>query len=154
MHETFRAHVEALHPSFERLIAMTPVTVASLPSVMPERGVYVFSEGATHLYAGRSNRLRPRLREHGRPSSGHNTAPFAFQLARQETKTVATYRPTGSRSELEADPVFAAAFADAKRRVRAMDIRFVGEADPVRQALLEMYVAVALGTRFNDFNNH
>ena len=155
MNPTFRAHVEALHPSFERLVAMAPLTAATLPGAMPARGVYLFSKGAAHFYVGRTNRLRSRLLEHGRPASGHNTAPFAFLLAREVTaKRAATYRPSGSRRELAADPVFAGAFAAAKRRVRAMEIRFVEEADPMRQALLEMYVALALGTPYNDFDNH
>jgi hypothetical protein len=34
------------------------------------------------------------------------------------------------------------------------DIRYVEEAEPNRQALLEIYVAVALDTPFNDFKNH
>lgn len=155
MNETFRTHVEALHPSFSRLIAMAPVTVASLPRAMPTRAVYLFSEGDNHLYVGRTNRLRPRLLEHGRRSSGHNSAPFAFLLAREATgKTTATYQTNGSRRGLEADPLFAAAFTAAKLRVRAMDIRFVEESDPMRQALLEMYVAVALQTPYNDFDTH
>ena len=134
---------------------MTPVTVLTLPRAMPARAVYLFSEGDNHLYIGRTNRLRQRLLEHGRPSSGHNSAPFAFLLAREATgKTTATYQTTGSRAELQADPVFAAAFTAARRRVRAMDIRFVEESDRTRQALLEMYVAVALKTPYNDFDTH
>ena len=35
-----------------------------------------------------------------------------------------------------------------------MDLRFVDEADPIRQALLEIYVAVVLGTPYNDFDTH
>jgi hypothetical protein len=35
-----------------------------------------------------------------------------------------------------------------------MDIRVVEEADANRQALLEMYVSIALDTPYNDFNNH
>jgi hypothetical protein len=35
-----------------------------------------------------------------------------------------------------------------------MDLRFVEESDPTRQALLEIYVAVTLKTPFNDFDNH
>lgn len=155
MHETFRTHIESLHPSFERLIAMTPVTTATLPRMIPSRGVYLFSEGTNHLYVGRTNRLRPRLQEHSRAASRHNSAPFAFLLAREATgNKTATYRSIGSRRELEADPVFAEAFIAAKRRVRVMDIRFVEETDATRQALLEMYVAVALGTPHNDFDNH
>jgi hypothetical protein len=136
-------------------MAMTPVTAATLPRRIPTSGVYLFSEGNNHLYVGRTNRLRRRLQEHCRPSAGHNSAPFAFLLARKATgNRKATYRPTGSRRELESNRVFARAFTAAKRRVRAMDVRFVSETDPMRQALLEMYVAVALGTPHNDFDNH
>jgi hypothetical protein len=35
-----------------------------------------------------------------------------------------------------------------------MDIRFVEEADPLRQTLLEVYVAVALQTPHNGFDTH
>ena len=35
-----------------------------------------------------------------------------------------------------------------------MDIRFVGEGDPLQQALLELCVAIALGTPHNDFYTH
>lgn len=155
MDDRFRTHVEALHPSFDQLMAMTPVRVPTLPPAMPSRAVYLFSEADNHLYVGRTNRLRQRLLEHGRPSSGHNSAPFAFLLAREETgKTTATHKSFGSRDELEADPVFAAAFAAARQRVRAMDIRFVKESDPMQQALLEMYVAIVLRTPYNDFETH
>ena len=157
MDNRFRTNVEALHPCFERLTAMAPVTVLTLPPErgMPAQGVYLFSEGEKHLYAGRTKRLRQRLQEHGRPSSGHNTAPFAFLLAREETgRKTATYQTSGSRGELEADPRFAVDFTAAKQRVRAMDIRFVEQTDPLRQALLEIYVAVALQTPYNDFDTH
>ena len=49
---------------------------------------------------------------------------------------------------------FAQAFSSAKERLCSMDIRFVEETDPLRQTLLEVYVAVALHTLFNDFENH
>jgi hypothetical protein len=52
------------------------------------------------------------------------------------------------------DPTFAAAFSDAKQRIRAMDYRFVEEGDQNRQALLEIYCAVVLNTRYNDFGTH
>jgi len=35
-----------------------------------------------------------------------------------------------------------------------MDVRFVGEADPLKQALLEIYVSVVGKTKYNDFNTH
>jgi hypothetical protein len=72
-------------------------------------------------------------------------AAFAFRLAREKTgRIAATYKKRGSRMDLMTDSEFAGAFESAKERVRAMDVRFVREPDPVRQALLEMYVAVVL----------
>ena len=35
-----------------------------------------------------------------------------------------------------------------------MQVRYVEEIDPLRQALLEIYVAVVLKTPYNDFNTH
>jgi len=35
-----------------------------------------------------------------------------------------------------------------------MTLQVVEEKDPLRQALLEMYVAIALQTKHNDFDNH
>ncbi len=35
-----------------------------------------------------------------------------------------------------------------------MDIRYVEETDPIKQALLEIYTATALRTPYNDFENH
>ena len=49
---------------------------------------------------------------------------------------------------------FRAAFEGAKARIREMDVRFVDEADPLRQTLLEIYAAVSLATPYNDFNTH
>lgn len=51
-------------------------------------------------------------------------------------------------------PDFRLAFIEAKKRIRAMDLRFVEENDPVRQAVLEIYVAVSLQTPYNDFDTH
>jgi hypothetical protein len=80
---------------------------------------------------------------------------FAFKLARESTgKTEVSYRSESSRSSLLLDSEFANAFLLAKRRVRAMDLRYVEEADQLRQALLEIYVSVVLQTPYNDFATH
>jgi hypothetical protein len=155
MNEDFRKCVESLHPSFERLVAMQPLKSCNLPTLIPRRGVYLFSETDVHLYVGRTNRLRARLQEHCRASSGHNSAPFAFLLAREQTgRITATYKSEGGREAMCLDATFAAIFTSCKLRVRNMDVRFVEEIDPIRQALLEMYVAVALKTPHNSFENH
>jgi predicted GIY-YIG superfamily endonuclease len=155
MHESFRQHVESLHPSFENLLVCTPFTFATLPKKLPLAGVYVFSEQGKDLYVGRTNNIRSRIQQHCRPGSGHNTAPFAFRLAREAKNILnATYTAVGSRENLLRDTSFSDAFVAAKARVRAMDVRVVEESNPLRQALLEMYVAVVLNAPYNDFDNH
>ena len=144
-----------LEQRLQALLAMPPVRSCSFPRHIPKRGVYLFSEGADHLYTGRSNGMRTRLRNHCRPKGGHNVATFAFRMARKLTGQLkATYKAQGSRIHLLASPVFSTAFTNAKDRIRNMDIRFVQEDDAVTQALLEIYVAVVLETPFNDFENH
>jgi hypothetical protein len=155
MNQKFRELLGSLEPKYQALVSMQPVRFGSLPRVMPERGIYLFSEGAQHLYVGRTNGIRKRLQNHCRLSGTHFTATFAFRIARHTTgQTKASYAPTGSRSQLCEDAVFGPAFEAAKKRVNAMDIRFVEETVSVRQALLEIYVASALQTPFNDFDNH
>jgi len=115
----------------------------------------LFSESSKYFYVGRSNRLRSRIRRHGVAASKHNVASFAFLMARKETgRLVASYRTEGSRAHLVTDPGFLKAFTEAKARIRGMSVRFVEEQDHLRQALLEMYVHVVLGTPFNDFATH
>lgn len=155
MHETFRAFADTLHPSFERLIAMPPMKIGAIPHEVGDCGIYLFSEGDKHLYAGRTRKLRQRMRNHSLPSSQHNQAVFAFRLAREATGRVeAAYSGEGRRRELVTDQHFNQAFMAAKARVRNMDLRFVEETDPLRQALLEIYVSVVLSTPYNDFNTH
>ncbi|MBI1804752.1 MAG: GIY-YIG nuclease family protein [Ignavibacteriae bacterium] len=134
---------------------MAPVKSVSLPRRMPASGVYLFTERGAHLYVGRSNRLRDRIRRHGAVNSRQNVAAFAFKIARQETRqTEATYRTEGSRKQLAEDPAFAEAFLAAKARIREMNVRFVEETNQLRQAILEIYAAVVLETPFNDFDTH
>jgi hypothetical protein len=155
MNQRFRNLVEGLEPKFRDLLAMDPVQYGALPKQLPKRAIYLFSEGADHLYVGRTNNLRNRLRGHCAPSSGHFSAVFAFRLARHETGLIrASYKREGSRAQLSADAVFGPVFAAARIRVSNMDLRFVEEEDPVKQALLEIYVATVLETRYNDFDNH
>jgi len=151
----FKQFVETLHPSFERLILMKPLSMLALPSKLPEKCIYLLSEEKNHLYVGRTRRLRQRLRQHSIAGAQHNQAVFAFKLAREMTgRLAAAYSAAGSRKSLCAEPEFSEAFKRAKYRVRNMDLRFVEEADPTRQALLEIYVSVVLHTRYNDFDTH
>lgn len=148
--------VEQLHPRFEALLQMQPCRDGKLPKGMPQQGIYLFSEGARHLYVGRSNSLRRRYGQHCNPASQHNQAVFAFKLAREGTGQVKPgYVPGAtSRVGLSKTEPFMASFVAAKTRIRRMDYRFVEEADQTLQAILELYCAIALGCPYNDFNTH
>ncbi|MCX6831816.1 MAG: GIY-YIG nuclease family protein [candidate division Zixibacteria bacterium] len=155
MNGHFLEAIGSLEPSFQRLLAMAPVTPVSLPQSMPASGIYLLSENNRHLYVGRTRNIRARIAGHSRPGATHGTAAFAFRLAREVTGNLAaTYRKKGSRADLMESPEFSLAFDEAKKRILAMDLRFVEENDPVRQAVLEIYVAVSLQTLHNDFDTH
>lgn len=156
MNDRFLPYINELDVSLNTLLAMTPLTPATLSSSMPERGVYLLSEGGRHLYVGRSNSIRARLGRHSLPGASHRMAAFAFRLAREATGFLKpTYRKgDGSRNHLMTQSHFVEAFTSGKARIRAMHVRFVEEADPIKQMLLEVYVAVVLQTPYNDFDNH
>lgn len=152
MHPSFGHIVRDLPASLTKLLACEPISGgAPLPAGTPSRAVYLFTENGTHLYVGRTNRLRQRYREH--LSGRNNDAPFAFKLARHETGLFkAKGMPT--RKALEQDPGFYLAFQRAKARVGYMEFRYVEEIDDYRQCLLEIYATVELAAQFNDFANH
>lgn len=154
MHEKFRHYTETLHPKFEALVSQSPVTTGVLPPEIKGAGVYMFSEGGTNLYVGRTRNVRARYGQHTRLSSGHNSAPFAFKLARQMTGYLKAEYKAGekSRAGLLMNAEFAAAFQQSLERVKRMHFRFVEEADPTRQCLLEVYASVVCGSPYNDFN--
>ena len=156
MHPRFVAVAEALHERFECLMAQGARCSDQPWPREKVRGVYLFSENGRHLYVGRTNDVRGRYGRHCLPGAHHGMAAFAFRLAREATGQLkATYRAgEGSRKALAVEPTFKAAFDAAKARVRAMEFRYVEEADPIRQAVLEIYCAVALETPYNDFDNH
>ena len=127
--------------------------VAELPKNIPTRGVYVFSKSGKVLYIGRTDNLRRRLQLHTR--NNHNQATFAFLLARKRTGIKrASYQKAGSRSDLLRQRKFRAAFDAARHEIHAMDVQFIAERNPNKQALLEICAAIRTGSRFNNFNNH
>ncbi len=155
LHGHFKQLSAGLEAKRVELFACQPVTRDSLPRTMPLRGVYVFTESERHLYVGRTNTLRKRIGCHCRPSADHGTAPFAFRLAKEKCGIgKATYRKGSGRADLAETESMKREFRAAKDRIRAMHVRFVEEVDPIRQMLLEVYVAVVHKTPYNDFDNH
>ena len=155
MNPIFEEIVNKLDPKLDELLSSDPLKPTSLPKNMPEQGIYLFSEGEKHLYVGRSRNIKKRIGKHSRPGATYKMAAFAFRLAREETGYIKpTYKPNGSRKDLMDNPEFKLAFDNAKARIRKMDVRFVDESDPLRQTLLEIYVAVSLTTPYNEFRTH
>lgn len=162
MDEIFREKIESLVPSFDELLSMQPIRGlgfprADTPDDKPLRGIYLFTEGKNHLYVGRSNDIVGRYYAHRRESSGDGVAVFAFRLAcMSSNRTGISYKAghQDTRAMKMKDPDFFRHFSIAKARIREMDFRYVLESDPVKQALLEVYCAVALKTPHNTFDNH
>ncbi len=155
MSPELKQKIEAIEQVVASIPGLPTHTRGSLPKETAGPGIYVLSEGPVIQYVGRANDIRKRVQQHSRPSSGGNAAPFAFRLAKQALNlSRATYTKKGSRAEIEKTAGFKKAFSDAKTRIRAMDVRFVREGDPVTQAIMEICVAVELKALHNDFGNH
>jgi len=120
---------------------------------VPEQGVYVFFDGQDQpLYVGRSDRMRERLLMHGRPSAGHESATFAFLLAKE--KIVYPGTMTRSRKNLQEDKEFSKHYFAQKVEVRKMKVRVIEIIDPAEQALFEIYASLEMGTPYNVWENH
>ncbi|MCK4361956.1 MAG: GIY-YIG nuclease family protein [Dehalococcoidia bacterium] len=149
MNVKFKELVEQM-PGLLQSLGSQPFRTRDNLASISERGIYVFYENDRPLYIGRSNRLRGRIQEHARESSGHNKATFAFNLAKEALELTSNI----PRKELERDPGFKMAFDEAKKCVREMKIRVIQIEDQVTQALFEIYAALALDTAYNDFGTH
>ena len=136
------------------------------PSFPADKGIYVFYEDEKPMYVGRSDRLKQRLSQHGLPSSGHNSASFAFNIARLDYLNEKIRTETDDvedvirrilqmdRNELANDSEFKGLFSEARQRVKNMSIRVVEIQDPIEQTIFEVYAHMKLGTSFNSFENH
>ena len=120
---------------------------------IPKSGIYVFYREGRPLYVGRSNRLKERIQEHGRPSSDHYSATLAFNIAKEKVNYKSEHR-LATRNDLEKAPGFEKAFFLARRQVAEMQIKVVEIEDQITQALFEFYAAVTLNTQYNDFGTH
>jgi hypothetical protein len=146
---------------FAELGKRLPILLDQLRSMSPIKGplpasagVYAFSERGKAMYVGQTRNLRQRMRQHMGPSSQHNQAVFAFNLARAHAELAGTL-PSGTRREMERDAVFAELFRTQRKRVAEMDVRFVEISEPELRTVFEVYAAMALGTlEYNSFETH
>ena len=156
MDPKFLAFTESLQPKFDALMNSKPITLGDLPPAGRGSGIYVFSENGMPLYVGRTRNVGSRYRQHTGLNSKQNKAAFAFKLAREASGYLKSTYKAGdtTRDNLMKNSSFLDAFNAALSRIRAMEFRFVEEADPTRQCLLEIYVSVVCGSPYNDFDTH
>ena len=149
----FLAAVSGLQSQLDCLLAAQPQKISTGLRGNEFGGIYLFTKGGDHLYVGRTKRrITSRVRDH---VAIRDDCPFAFRLARKKTGFLtATYGGEGGRAWLLGHPEFARAYSEAKNDIREMDVRWILEPDPLRQTLLEIYVAVTLKTPFNDLDTH
>jgi hypothetical protein len=130
------------------------VRLAHDPRLPKEPGLYLFLEDGVPVYVGQSRNLRDRLAAHCRPSSDHNKASFAYNIARRQLELEGVKLP-GTRAQVEALPVFQEPFKRAKKRVEAMEVRFLRCDDPELRTVFEVFAAERLGTKtYNTFETH
>lgn len=152
--DTFATYTDQLAGLLTELRNCAPATRTELAGRIPRHtpGIYAFYHDGKPVYVGRTRDLRRRLGEHGRESSSHYSASFAFLRARQAAKQAGHDLVGFTRRELAHEhAAFPALFAAEKAAVAGMQVRWVTVVDPVVQALLEVYAALTLGTPFNSF---
>ncbi|MDE2861301.1 MAG: GIY-YIG nuclease family protein [Chloroflexota bacterium] len=155
---TFNDIVACMEPLFEQLESSQLYRAGTNYRGIPEKGIYVFYEDREPIYVGRvggtsKQNMRGRIRQHARPSSGHNTATFAFRLLQDKLGVTTGHGAESNRAELANN--HPAEFKEMKERVRNMVVRAVEIENPVIQTLFEVYASLALKTtRYNSFETH
>lgn len=152
MDKKFLAYVNKLPKPMEKLKNSDLLDRNNLGNI-PKSGIYVFYENKKPIYVGRSNGMKSRIQNHGRRSSGHNSATFSFMLAKEKAEKLGIDIKL-ERKVLEKDPQFDELFKDAKARVARMSVRVIGINDQILQTLFEVYAHLELKTKYNDFRTH
>lgn len=154
MHKYFKDYIDEL-PTLMRQLKNSKLRARNELDDVTYGGIYVFydTESRQPVYVGRSNDIKQRIQFHSRPSSGHGSATFAFILAKENVAKEGM-NINIERKILEKEALFSDKFRSAKLTVSKMLIRVVEVDDPILQTLLEVYAAVELKTKYNDFSNH
>jgi len=155
MDEGFRELAERMPLRLRSLLEQPPIGIHGIGVTrLPQKGVYVLFEGDEPIYVGRSNRLKQRLKEHSQRSSGRYSATLALRMAKRDTSPVREKGRKQTDALLMENRDFVERFEAAKDRIAGMGIRFVEIEDQVEQAMFEVYAALALKAKHNDFSTH
>ena len=152
MNERFKKLTDRIPLRLQSLLEQPPIAIDDIGiTQVPQKGVYVFFEDDKPIYVGRSNRLKKRLKEHSQRSSDRYSATLAFRIAKQNTSTL---QKKQANEQLMKNRDFVEEFEAAKDRIARTKIRFIRIKDQIEQAMFEIYAALALNTRYNDFGTH
>jgi hypothetical protein len=146
---------DEMHTLLEKL-QKAPLLSRDNLNQIPENGLYAFYENDKPIYVGISgkNRMRKRILGHGRKSGGHNSATFAFNIAKKDAEKRGI-NIKEKRYILEQKPEFTELYTLAKDRVSKMQVKGIEIIDPNYRALFEIYAALALNTsEYNSFETH
>ena len=151
MNDKFKIFIDQIPGLASKLIDCSSAKWGDFQQLANGGGIYVLYENDLPVYVGRTRNFLRRLRQHGSKSSKHNSAPFAFNLAKEKYIN----KHGLIRVQLENIPEFRHEFEKAKERVRNMSFKFISVDDSIIQHLLEVYVSCELGTeKYNDFDTH
>jgi hypothetical protein len=152
---TFEETISQMPSLLAKLMKKPLLNRLNIGKMPPLKGIYVFVENNCPIYVGRSKNIRNRFDQHCRNSSDHNSAPFAFNLAKEKYENKFGSTKGTSRKELSIIPAFSELFGNEKKRVSKMRIRMMEIDDPVAQTIFEVYAALKLNTtKYNDFDTH
>jgi hypothetical protein len=141
-------------PGWLDLLQKNPPLSRDDLSNVPDQGIYVYyNKENLPIYVGRSDRMRTRLLEHSRPSSGHTSATFAYLMAREKWNVLHPDE-TRTRKELETNEDFSKVYGEKKQELASMKVRVIEIVDPAEQALFEIYASLELETPYNAWENH
>ena len=140
-------------PDLMQQLVESPLRKRDSLADIPKKGIYVFYENEKPIYVGRSNKLKERIQQHSRKSSFHNSATFAFILAKEKANEQGIDIKI-KRKALESDSTFINIFLEQKERVSGMKVRVIEINDPIIQTIFEVYVSMELNTEYNVFDNH
>lgn len=111
-------------------------------------GCYVMLEDSRPVYVGISRSVLSRLRQHVTGKS-HFDASLVYAVAQRKSPT------KGHRSKVMEHASFQAAFAEAQKYLRGLDVAFIEVQNPLELYLFEAYAAMELDTSaWNTFRTH
>ena len=155
MNERFKKLTDRMPLRLQSLLEQSPIAIDDIGiTQVPQKGVYVFFEDDEPIYVGRSNRLKKRLKEHSQRSADHYSATLAFRIAKQNTPTLQKKEKKQTNEQLMKNRDFVEEFEVSKDRIARMKIRLIEIEDQIEQAMFEIYAALTLNTKYNDFSTH